>query len=158
MGGHLQIWQTQQTMVVIPAVNTNSITCTQTRNMDVDIRQPACKQLSKIDLFNAHGCLSFVLHNQLSEPYVSKCTLCEGIQTKHDWINLLGTTGIDSSCKGDLYFRWIIYLLDIYNPIRVVEYRTCRSMVSEMLEKSADTPSVWITRTRSKAHRVHSLR
>eukprot|EP01018_Ginkgo_biloba_P019341 Gb_33832 [translate_table: standard] len=39
--------------------------------------------------------------NDTSE-FVSSPSLCAGIQTKQDWVRLLGTTAIDSSCKGDL--------------------------------------------------------
>ncbi|GLJ24928.1 hypothetical protein SUGI_0477070 [Cryptomeria japonica] len=34
--------------------------------------------------------------------FVSSPNLCSGIQTKKDWLDLLGTTSIDTACKGDL--------------------------------------------------------
>lgn len=37
-----------------------------------------------------------------TSKFVSRPSLCDGIQTKRDWIDRLGFTAIDSSCKGDL--------------------------------------------------------
>uniref|UniRef100_A0A0D6QSL1 non-specific serine/threonine protein kinase n=1 Tax=Araucaria cunninghamii TaxID=56994 RepID=A0A0D6QSL1_ARACU len=37
-----------------------------------------------------------------TSTFVSSPKLCGGIQTKQDWLNLLGTTPIDTACKGDL--------------------------------------------------------
>ncbi|XP_057850319.1 probable receptor-like protein kinase At1g11050 [Cryptomeria japonica] len=34
--------------------------------------------------------------------FVSSPNLCSGIQTKKNWLDLLGTTSIDTACKGDL--------------------------------------------------------
>jgi hypothetical protein len=34
--------------------------------------------------------------------FVSSPVLCAGIQTKQDWIRKVGTTSLDSACKGDL--------------------------------------------------------
>lgn len=34
--------------------------------------------------------------------FVSNPLLCAGIQTKQDWISKVGTTSLDSACKGDL--------------------------------------------------------
>jgi len=38
----------------------------------------------------------------ITSEFVSSPSLCAGIQTKQDWINKLGTTQLDSACKGDL--------------------------------------------------------
>lgn len=52
-------------------------------------------------LYLSPDLVSICWKNNTSE-FVSSPLLCAGIQTKHDWMRKMGTTPLDSACKGDL--------------------------------------------------------